>query len=444
MAETRHGWPERGGSVTSRSTHKSEALFHEAQQIIPGGVNSPVRAFKSVGLQPPFIQRAQGARVYDVDGNAYIDYVGSWGPMILGHAHPQVVAAVQAAAENGCSFGAPTELEVRLARLIVEAFPSIEMVRMVNSGTEATMSAIRLARGFTKRDMIIKCAGCYHGHVDSLLVKAGSGAMTFGVPDSPGVPADLAKYTLTVPFNDLAAVRRTLEAHRGQVACVILEPAVGNMGLVLPDEGFLEGLRQVTRQHETLLIFDEVMTGFRVDYGGMQTLYNIDPDLTTLGKVIGGGLPVGAYGGKREIVQHMSPVGPVYQAGTLSGNPLAMSAGITTLEILRAAPPYATLGERTSYLMDETAKVARQHNVPVYTPALGSMFTLFFSAKPVRNFEDASACDIPAFRRYFAAMLEAGIYLAPSQFEAGFLSTAHTEADIEDTLRAGAAALQAI
>jgi glutamate-1-semialdehyde 2,1-aminomutase len=430
--------------VASRSSQKSEALFHEAQQIIPGGVNSPVRAFKSVGLQPPFIQRAQGARVYDVDGNAYIDYVGSWGPMILGHAHPQVVAAVQAAAADGCSFGAPTEREVRLAHLIIEAFPSIEMVRMVNSGTEATMSAIRLARGFTKRDMILKFAGCYHGHADSLLVKAGSGAMTFGVPDSPGVPADLAKYTLTVPFNDLAAVRRALEHHRGQVACVILEPAVGNMGLVLPDEGFLEGLRQVTRQHDTLLIFDEVMTGFRVDYGGMQTLYNIDPDLTTLGKVIGGGLPVGAYGGKREIVQHMSPVGPVYQAGTLSGNPLAMSAGIATLEILRAAPPYATLGERTSYLMDETAKVAKQHNVPVYTTSIGSMFTLFFSAKPIRNFEDASACDIPAFRRYFAAMLEAGIYLAPSQFEAGFLSTAHTESDIEDTLRAGAVALQAV
>jgi glutamate-1-semialdehyde 2,1-aminomutase len=430
--------------VASRSSQKSEALFHEAQQIIPGGVNSPVRAFKSVGLQPPFIQRAQGARVYDVDGNAYIDYVGSWGPMILGHAHPQVVAAVQAAAADGCSFGAPTEREVRLAHLIIEAFPSIEMVRMVNSGTEATMSAIRLARGFTKRDMILKFAGCYHGHADSLLVKAGSGAMTFGVPDSPGVPADLAKYTLTVPFNDLAAVRRALEHHRGQVACVILEPAVGNMGLVLPDEGFLEGLRQVTRQHDTLLIFDEVMTGFRVDYGGMQTLYNIDPDLTTLGKVIGGGLPVGAYGGKREIVQHMSPVGPVYQAGTLSGNPLAMSAGVATLEILRAAPPYATLGERTSYLMDETAKVAKQHNVPVYTTSIGSMFTLFFSAKPIRNFEDASACDIPAFRRYFAAMLDAGIYLAPSQFEAGFLSTAHTESDIEDTLRAGAVALQAV
>jgi glutamate-1-semialdehyde 2,1-aminomutase len=423
---------------------KSTALFEQAQQLIPGGVNSPVRAFRSVNMQPPFIQRAVGSRVYDVDGNAYIDYVGSWGPMILGHAHPQVVAAVQAAAAQGCSFGAPTELEVQLAQRLVDAFPSIEMVRLVNSGTEATMSAIRLARGFTGRDTIIKFAGCYHGHADSLLVKAGSGAMTFGVPDSPGVPAELAKYTLTVPFNDLAAVRRALEQHAGQVACVILEPAVGNMGLVLPEEGFLEGLRQVTREHDTLLIFDEVMTGFRVDYGGMQTLYHIDPDLTTLGKVIGGGLPVGAYGGKREIVKHMSPLGPIYQAGTLSGNPLAMAAGVTTLDILQADPPYKVLGERSAYLMEETAKAARRHNVPVQTAAIGSMFTVFFSAKPVRNFDDASACDVATFRRYFAAMLLAGMYLAPSQFEAGFLSVAHTDADVDETLRAGAAAFQSL
>ncbi|GIX46845.1 MAG: hypothetical protein KatS3mg131_1056 [Candidatus Tectimicrobiota bacterium] len=293
---------------------RSAALFAEAQQLIPGGVNSPVRAFKAVGLQPPFIQRAAGSRVYDVDGNAYIDYVGSWGPMILGHAHPQVVAAVQAAAAHGCSFGAPTELEVRLARLIVEAFPAIDMVRLVNSGTEATMSAIRLARGYTGRDVIIKFAGCYHGHADSLLVKAGSGALTFGVPDSPGVPADLARHTVTVPYNDLEAVRRALEQHRGQVACVIVEPAAGNMGLVPPQPGFLEGLRQLTREHEALLIFDEVLTGFRVAYGGMQTLYGIEPDLTTLGKVIGGGLPVGAYGGRREIMTQVAPLGPVYQA----------------------------------------------------------------------------------------------------------------------------------
>jgi glutamate-1-semialdehyde 2,1-aminomutase len=306
------------------------------------------------------------------------------------------------------------------------------------------MSAIRLARGFTGRDMIIKFSGCYHGHGDSLLVKAGSGAMTFGVPDSPGVPADLAKHTLTAPFNDLGAVRQALEQHKGQVACVILEPAVGNMGLVLPDDGFLEGLRQVTKEHDTLLIFDEVMTGFRVDYGGMQTLYNIDPDLTTLGKVIGGGLPVGAYGGKREIVQQMSPVGPIYQAGTLSGNPLAMTAGLTTLDLLKADPPYKVLGERSAYMMAETAKAAKQANVPVHTASIGSMFTVFFSAKPVRNFDDASACDIPAFRRYFAAMLHAGIYLAPSQYEAGFLSIAHSEDDIETTLRAGAAALQSL
>jgi glutamate-1-semialdehyde 2,1-aminomutase len=430
--------------MSSANLPKSAALFEQAQRLIPGGVNSPVRAFKSVGLQPPFIQRAAGSRVYDVDGKAYIDYVGSWGPMILGHAHPQVVAAVQQAAAGGCSFGAPTELEVRLAQLVVDAFPSIEMVRMVNSGTEATMSAIRLARGFTGRDMIIKFAGCYHGHADSLLVKAGSGAMTFGVPDSPGVPADLAKHTLTVPYNDLAAVRRTLEEHRGQVACVILEPVAGNMGLVPPQEGFLAGLRQVTRAHDTLLIFDEVITGFRVAYGGMQTLYDIDPDLTALGKVIGGGLPVGAYGGKREIMQHMSPVGPVYQAGTLSGNPLAMTAGITTLEILRANPPYAVLEERTAHLVAETSQAAKRYNVPLYATTIGSMFTLFFSAKPVRNYDDASACDLPAFRRFFAHMLQAGIYLAPSQFETGFLSTAHTEADIAETLRAGAAALQAV
>ncbi|MGQ4810277.1 Glutamate-1-semialdehyde 2,1-aminomutase [Candidatus Entotheonellaceae bacterium PAL068K] len=430
--------------MTVQSLKQSAALFEQAQHLIPGGVNSPVRAFKSVDLQPPFIQRAEGSRVYDVDGNTYIDYVGSWGPMLLGHAHSQVVAAVQTAAASGCSFGAPTEREVHLARLITDAFPSIDLVRMVNSGTEATMSAIRLARGYTGHDMILKFAGCYHGHADSLLVKAGSGAMTFGVPDSPGVPADLAKYTLTVPFNDLVAVRQALNAHPGQVACVIIEPAAGNMGLVLPDDGFLDGLRQVTREHGTLLIFDEVITGFRVAYGGMQTLYNLDPDLTTLGKVIGGGLPVGAYGGKRAIMEQMSPVGPVYQAGTLSGNPLAMAAGIATLEILRDTSPYEVLGERTAYLMDETATAAKRLNIPVQTASLGSIFTLFFSDRPVRTFEDASACDMPAFRRYFAAMLQAGIYLAPSQFESGFLSTAHTEADIEETLRAGAAALQAV
>ncbi len=430
--------------MTVQDFSKSAALFEQAQQLIPGGVNSPVRAYRSVDMEPPFIQRAQGSRVYDVDGNAYIDYVGSWGPMILGHAHPQVVAAVQESAASGCSFGAPTELEVQLAQRIVDAFPAMEMVRMVNSGTEATMSAIRLARGFTGRDRIIKFSGCYHGHGDSLLVKAGSGAMTFGVPDSPGVPADLAKHTLTLPFNDLNAVRQSLEAHKGQIACVILEPAVGNMGLVKPDDGFLEGLRQVTRDHDTLLIFDEVMTGFRVDYGGMQTLYNVDPDLTTLGKVIGGGLPVGAYGGKREIVEQMSPTGPIYQAGTLSGNPLAMTAGLTTLDILRADLPYKVLGERAAHMMEETSKAAREANVSVYTTSIGSMFTVFFSDKPVRNFEDASACDIPTFRRYFAAMLHSGIYLAPSQYEAGFLSIAHTEDDIEATLRAGAEAFKSL
>jgi glutamate-1-semialdehyde 2,1-aminomutase len=354
------------------------------------------------------------------------------------------VAAVQQAAADGCSFGAPTEREVRLAHLIVEAFPAMDMVRMVNSGTEATMTAIRLARGFTGRDMIVKFAGCYHGHADSLLVKAGSGAMTFGVPDSPGVPAALARHTLTVPFNNLVAVRQVLAQHPGQVACVIVEPAAGNMGLVPPEPGFLEGLRQVTREHGTLLIFDEVITGFRVAYGGMQTLYNIEPDLTALGKVIGGGLPVGAYGGRREIMERMSPVGPVYQAGTLSGNPLAMAAGIATLELLRAAPPYAVLAERTAYLVQQTEQAAQRYGVPVYITSLGSMFTVFFNTRPIHNYDDASTCDIPTFRRYFAAMLQAGIYLAPSQFETGFLSMAHTDEDINITLRAGAAALQAI
>ena len=430
--------------MTVQSGSKSAALFQQAQQLIPGGVNSPVRAFKSVNLQPPFIQRAAGARVYDVDGNVYIDYVGSWGPLILGHAHPQVVAAVQQAAADGCSFGAPTEREVRLAQLIVEAFPAMDMVRMVNSGTEATMTAIRLARGFTGRDMILKFAGCYHGHADSLLVKAGSGAMTFGVPDSPGVPADLARHTLTVPFNNLAAVRQALEQHQGQVAAVIVEPAAGNMGLVPPAPDFLEGLRQVTRAYGALLIFDEVITGFRVAYGGMQTLYNIEPDLTALGKIVGGGLPVGAYGGRREIMERMSPVGPVYQAGTLSGNPLAMAAGIATLELLRESPPYAALAERTAYLVQQTEQAAQRYGVPVYITSLGSMFTLFFSARPIHNYDEASTCDIPTFRRYFAAMLQAGIYLAPSQFETGFLSTAHTDEDIAITLRAGAAALQAV
>jgi len=430
--------------VTVQSGSKSAALFEQAQQYIPGGVNSPVRAFRSVNLQPPFIQRAAGARVYDVDGNSYIDYVGSWGPLILGHAHPQVVTAVQQAAADGCSFGAPTEREVRLAQLIVEAFPAMDMVRMVNSGTEATMTAIRLARGYTGRDMILKFAGCYHGHADSLLVKAGSGAMTYGVPDSPGVPADLARHTLTAPYNNLTAVRQMLEQHAGQVACVILEPAAGNMGLVPPEPDFLAGLRQVTREHGTLLIFDEVITGFRVAYGGMQTLYNIEPDLTALGKIVGGGLPVGAYGGKRDIMERMSPLGPVYQAGTLSGNPLAMAAGIATLEILRATSPYQVLAERTTYLVEETRKAAQQAGVPVYITSLGSMFTMFFHPGPVRNYDEASTCDVPTFRRYFAAMLQAGIYLAPSQFETGFLSIAHTDDDIATTLRAGAAALQAV
>src|SRR2546426_3141873 len=385
-------------------TNNSKKLFEAALRVMPGGVNSPVRAFKAVGTLPHFIARARGAKLYDVDGNAFMDYVMSWGPLVLGHAPAPVVKAVARAAARGTSYGAPTALEVQMAEMIVEAVPSMERVRLVSSGTEAVMSAIRLARAYTGRDAILKFTGCYHGHADSLLVKAGSGAMTFGVPDSPGVPADLARHTLTVPFNNLVAVRQALEQHAGQVACVIVEPAAGNMGLVPPAQGFLEGLRQVTHEHGTLLIFDEVITGFRVAYGGMQTLYNIEPDLTALGKVIGGGLPVGAYGGRREIMERMSPVGPVYQAGTLSGNPLAMAAGIATLELLRAAPPYAVLAERTTYLVQETERAAQRYGVPVYITSLGSMFTVFFSVRPIDNYDEASTCDIPAFRRYFAAM----------------------------------------
>ena len=422
--------------MTVQDFSKSAALFEQAQQLIPGGVNSPVRAYRSVDMKPPFIQRAQGSRVYDVDGNAYIDYVGSWGPMILGHAHPQVVAAVQEAAASGCSFGAPTALEVQLAQRIVDAFPAMEMVRMVNSGTEATMSAIRLARGYTGRDQIIKFSGCYHGHGDSLLVKAGSGAMTFGVPDSPGVPADLAKHTLTLPFNDLNAVRQTLDQHPGQIACAILEPAVGNMGLVKPDDGFLEGLRQVTREHDTLLIFDEVMTGFRVALGSAQGLYGITPDLSTFGKVVGGGMPLGAFGGRREIMAKIAPLGPVYQAGTLSGNPLSVAAGLATLSKVQAPGFYETLGKRTLSLVTGLQEAAKRVGVTFSAQSVGGMFGLYFAAKPPTTYAEVMASDKAAFNRFFHAMLEKGIYLAPSAFEAGFVSAAHTDADIAATVAA--------
>jgi len=414
----------------------SERLFKEAQRYIPGGVNSPVRAFRAVGGTPLFIQRAQGAHIWDVDDNEYIDYVASWGPMIVGHAHPRVVQALQRAAERGTSYGAPTALEVELAALIVEAVPSVELVRMVNSGTEAVMSAIRLARGHTKRDKVIKFEGCYHGHSDGLLVKAGSGATTFGEPDSPGVPADYARNTLLAPFNDLKAVQGLVEAHPGQIACIVLEPIAGNMGVIPPQEGFLEGVRTLCDHEGICLIFDEVITGFRVGWSGAQGIYGVMPDLTCLGKIIGGGLPVGAFGGKREIMEKLSPVGGVYQAGTLSGNPLAMTAGIETLKLLKEEGVYELLEEKTAYLCTEAEKIARSSKNPTYFTRVGSMFCTFFTPGPVVDYASAKRSDTKAFRRYFWALLEQGVYVAPSQFEAGFLSLAHTDEDIEKTLAA--------
>jgi glutamate-1-semialdehyde 2,1-aminomutase len=414
----------------------SKQLFQEAQQYIPGGVNSPVRAFRAVGGSPLFIQRARGSRIWDVDGNEYIDYVASWGPMILGHAHHQVIKALQRTAEHGTSYGAPTALEVELAALIVQAIPSIELVRMVNSGTEAVMSAIRLARGYTKRDKVIKFAGCYHGHSDGLLVKAGSGAATFGQPDSAGVPADYARHTLVASFNNLDAVKGLIKANPGQIACVILEPIAGNMGVIPPMEGFLEGVRGVCDQEGICLIFDEVITGFRVGWSGAQGKYGVMPDLTCLGKIIGGGLPVGAFGGRREIMEQLAPTGGVYQAGTLSGNPLAMTAGIETLKLLKEKGVYNRLEEKAAFLCTETEKIARSSKTPTYFTRVGSMFCLFFTPGPVSDYASAKESDTEAFRRYFWALLEQGIYVAPSQFEAGFVSLAHTDEDIETTLTA--------
>ncbi|MBN1255349.1 MAG: glutamate-1-semialdehyde 2,1-aminomutase [Deltaproteobacteria bacterium] len=421
----------------------SEQLFKKAQRYIPGGVNSPVRAFRAVGGTPLFIQRAQGARIWDVDDNEYIDYVASWGPMILGHAHPQVVQALQRAVERGTSYGAPTALEVELAALIVEAIPSVESVRMVNSGTEAVMSAIRLARGWTKRDKVIKFEGCYHGHSDGLLVKAGSGATTFGQPDSPGVPADYARNTLLAPFNDLDAVTGLVKDNPGQIACIVVEPVAGNMGVITPQEGFLEGLRKVCDQEGICLIFDEVITGFRVGWSGAQGLYGVTPDLTCLGKIIGGGLPVGAFGGRREIMENLAPAGGVYQAGTLAGNPLAMTAGIETLKLLKEAGVYEHLEEKAAYLCTEAEKVAHSSKTSTYCTRVGSMFCTFFTPGPVVDYDSAKQSDIDAFRRYFWALLKGGIYVAPSQFEAGFLSLAHTDEDIEKTLAALHGAFQA-
>lgn len=415
---------------------RSAELFKAAQNVIPGGVNSPVRAFRSVGADPLFIAKAFGSTIYDADGNSFIDYVGSWGPMILGHCRPEVVAAVKSCMDSGSSFGAPTEREVILAQMVIDAVPSIEMVRMVSSGTEATMSAIRLARGYTGRDKILKFSGCYHGHADALLVKAGSGAATFGVPDSPGVPADFAKHTLTADYNSLNSVKALIADNRNQIACIIIEPVAGNMGTVPPQPGFLEGLRQLCNDEGIVLIFDEVMSGFRVAYGGAQALYGVTPDMTTLGKIIGGGLPVGAFGGKREIMEKLSPSGGVYQAGTLSGNPLAMTAGIETLKILQQPGFYQQLEDKSRMLAEGISKAAADAGYPLYSTRVGSMFCAFFSSTPVTDWNSASNCDTSAFARYFRAMLEEGIYLAPSQFETAFVSAAHTEQEIEATIAA--------
>lgn len=415
---------------------KSQELFARAQQLIPGGVNSPVRAFKSVGTQPIFIERAAGSKITDVDGNDYIDYVGSWGPMILGHCHPKVVEAIQQAATKGASFGAPTALETELAELVNQAYPNIEKVRMVSSGTEATMSAIRLARGFTGRDKILKFDGCYHGHADSLLVKAGSGAATFGVPTSPGVPADFAKYTLTANYNDLAEVEQMVAANKGEIACIILEPIAGNMGCVPPRPGFLEGLRKLCDAEGVLLIMDEVMTGFRVAYGGAQERYGVRGDLVCLGKIIGGGLPVGAFGGRREIMDCLSPVGGVYQAGTLSGNPLAMSAGIATLKLLQAEGFYQQIEEKSAYLEKGLLQVCAAQPLATRWQRVGGMFCTYFTDKEVFSFADAATSDTQMFGRFFRAMLDEGINLAPSQFEAGFMSVAHSREDLDLTITA--------
>lgn len=412
-----------------------QSLFDEALEYIPGGVNSPVRAFQAVGGSPVFINRASGAYLYDTDENKYIDYVGSWGPMILGHAHPTVIKAVQDAATDGLSFGAPTTLETAMAKKVCELVPSIERVRMVSSGTEATMSAIRLARGFTGRSKIVKFEGCYHGHADSLLVKAGSGALTFGTPSSPGVPAELAEHTITLPYNDLAAAEDLFKQHGDQIACVIVEPVAGNMNCVLPVEGFLQGLRKLTRQFDSILIFDEVMTGFRVARGGAQELVDVNPDLTTLGKIIGGGMPVGAFGGAKNVMDHLAPVGPVYQAGTLSGNPIAMTAGIVTLELLSEKGFYEELGHKTKLLAEGLFERADQHGIALSINYVGGMFGFFFTdAQQVVSFEQVTACDIDRFNYFFNGMLERGVYLAPSAYEAGFVSAAHTIDDINVTL----------
>ncbi|MBR9974549.1 MAG: glutamate-1-semialdehyde 2,1-aminomutase [Bacteroidetes bacterium] len=425
--------------------NKSKTLFSEALTLLPGGVNSPVRAFRAVGGQPVFMESASGSKLRDVDGNEYIDYIGSWGPFILGHSHPRVVAALHAQLDRATSFGAPTELENQLARKIIDMVPSIEMVRMVNSGTEATLSAIRLARAFTHREKILKFEGCYHGHADSFLIKAGSGVATLGLPDSPGVTPATARDTLTARYNDLASVEALVKAFPDQIACVILEPVVGNMGCVPPADGFLEGLRDLCTREGILLVFDEVMTGFRVAPGGAQQLFGVTPDLTTLGKIIGGGLPVGAYGGRRDIMEMVAPAGPMYQAGTLSGNPLAMTAGLETLRILTEdAELYPTLEARAATLVAGIQTNLDELGLPYVSNRVGSMFTLFFTERPVTNWDDAKTCDTGIYGSYFSEMLQRGIYLAPSQFEAAFLSIMHSDEDIARTIEANRESLQAI
>ena len=415
---------------------KSLAAFNEAKKFMPGGVNSPVRSFSSVNSNPPFISHGKGSKIFDIDGNEYIDFVGSWGPLILGHAHPKIVTALKNAVERGTSYGAPTELETNLAKLVRKIFPSMEVMRMVNSGTESTMSALRVARGYTQREKIIKFIGCYHGHSDSLLVKAGSGAATFGEPSSPGVTRGTAQDTITLPYNDISAVEKIFAQCGEQIAAVIVEPVAGNMGLVLPKENFLRGLRDITKKFGALLIFDEVMCGFRVSLGGAQEKYHITPDLTCLGKIIGGGLPCAAYGGREDIMRNVSPDGRIYQAGTLSGNPLAMTAGIETLKILLEDNLPEKISAKTSKLIAGIKSAAQLANVTIQTPQAGSMFGIFFSEQPVTNYDESAAANQELFKKFFSAMLEQGIYLAPSQFETLFMSAAHSDEDISKTITA--------
>ncbi len=430
-------------AIAEKDQDKSARLFARALELMPGGVNSPVRAFRAVGGTPLFIQSASGPTITDVDGRTFIDYVGSWGPMILGHADAEIVNALAAVAASGTSFGAPNELEIELAEEIVAAVPSIEMVRMVNSGTEATMSAIRLARGVTGRDKLVKFEGCYHGHADSLLVKAGSGVATLGLPDSPGVPASLAQHTLTVPFNDAAAVADLFKQYQ-DIAAIIVEPVVGNMGCVPPQAGFLDALCDLTRRHDALLIFDEVMTGFRLARGGAQELYGVTPDITCLGKIIGGGLPVGAYGGRRELMQNIAPVGSIYQAGTLSGNPLAMTAGLLTLRRLKDKTIYERLEQSSAKLCEGLSKAAAEAGIKTTTNRVGSMWTSFFTGEAVTNWATANKSNRELYGKFFHAMLDEGVYLAPSQFEAGFVSSAHTDAIIEQTIEAARIAFRTL